>query len=138
MARPSKYTPEIAKKICERLSHGESLRRICLDEDIPTYQTFYNWCHADEALFEQYMHAKERSATADADRIDRLAEEVVDKEVDPQVGKVAFEMIKWSAAVKRPKQFGDYKRTESTHTVKEMRELSKDELREIIATESGK
>ena len=41
--RPSKYTPEIANEIVERLSNGEPLAQICRDERMPGYRTVYDW-----------------------------------------------------------------------------------------------
>ena len=48
--RPSKYTVEIATKICEQLSEGIPLREICRQEGYPAWQTVYDWMHRDEAL----------------------------------------------------------------------------------------
>jgi len=47
--RPSKYTPELAAEICERLSKGEPLAQICRDEHMPGVQTVADWklVHAD-------------------------------------------------------------------------------------------
>lgn len=33
--RPTKYTPELAERICERLSGGEPLTRICAEAGMP-------------------------------------------------------------------------------------------------------
>lgn len=43
MARPSLYTPEIVKEICDRLSTGEPLEQICRDPHMPNADTIHNW-----------------------------------------------------------------------------------------------
>ena len=46
--RPSKYTPEIAKEIVERLSEGTPLWEICRDEHMPHWRTIYDWMYKDD------------------------------------------------------------------------------------------
>jgi hypothetical protein len=48
--RPSRYSPEIAKEMCERLANGEPLRQICRDEHMPSWQTVYDWMWKDDVL----------------------------------------------------------------------------------------
>ena len=57
--RPSKYTPEIAKQICEQLSDGIPLREICKQEGFPAWQTVYDWMYRDEGLSRAIAHARD-------------------------------------------------------------------------------
>lgn len=41
--RPSSFTQEIADQICERLSTGEPLAKICTDDEMPGYSTVRRW-----------------------------------------------------------------------------------------------
>ena len=50
IGRPSKYTPELAAEMCERLSNGEPLRQICRDDHMPFWTRIYDWMGKDEAL----------------------------------------------------------------------------------------
>lgn len=43
MARPTLYTPEIVKEICDRLCTGEPLEQICRDDKMPDAQTIHRW-----------------------------------------------------------------------------------------------
>lgn len=43
MAEQSKYTPELAEELCDRLSRGETLEDICRDPKMPTSRTVNNW-----------------------------------------------------------------------------------------------
>jgi hypothetical protein len=48
--RPSKYTPEVAAEIAQRLSMGEPLRKICRDDYMPHWTVVYDWLAKDEDL----------------------------------------------------------------------------------------
>ena len=48
IGRPSKYTPEIAQEIVERLSEGTPLWEICRDEHMPHWRTIYDWMYKDD------------------------------------------------------------------------------------------
>ena len=50
IGRPSKYTPEIAKQMCEMLAEGIPLREICRQEGFPEWRTVYDWMYRDDAL----------------------------------------------------------------------------------------
>lgn len=56
--RPTKYTLKTADEICRRLMGGESLRTICLDEDMPHRDTVFNWINAHPKFFDQYSRAR--------------------------------------------------------------------------------
>jgi hypothetical protein len=64
MARPSIYTKALGKKICIRLSSGESLRSICRDDGMPKADTVYSWLlDPEKKLFsEQYARARASQA----------------------------------------------------------------------------
>jgi hypothetical protein len=58
--RPTLYTEEVGKKICARLSEGESLRSICKDESMPHESTVRGWAIAPEhPIFTHYRAARE-------------------------------------------------------------------------------
>ena len=41
--RPTDYTLELATLICERMVEGETLRKICADDDMPHRSTVFRW-----------------------------------------------------------------------------------------------
>jgi DNA-binding ferritin-like protein len=61
----------------------------------------------DEEFRKQYTRAKEESGDADQDKLDEIAERVLDGSLDPQAARVAADIIKWSASKKKPKKYGD-------------------------------
>jgi len=60
IGRPTKYTPEIARTICEMLSEGIPLRQICRDnEGFPAWRTVHDWMGRDEALSASIARARD-------------------------------------------------------------------------------
>ena len=73
MGRPSNYTDEIADEICERMSEGESLLRICKDAHMPARRTVNGWLMDDS--FPIFSH---NYGIAQAKREEVLFEEIVE------------------------------------------------------------
>ena len=67
--RPSKYTPELAAEMCERLSAGEPLRQICRDDHMPHWTQVYEWKARDEELSLRVAHAREAGYDAIAEEL---------------------------------------------------------------------
>jgi hypothetical protein len=79
IGRPSKYTPEIAAEICERLGRGETMRQICRDEHMPHWTQVYEWLARDDSLSLRVAHAREAG-------YDALAEEALEIADTPRLG----------------------------------------------------
>lgn len=65
--RPSKYTPEIAQEICDRISRGEPLLQICKDDRVPERRTVYDWLERIDGLSAQFARAREAGCDAMAE-----------------------------------------------------------------------
>ena len=65
--RPSKYTPELAAEIFERIGRGEPLLQICNDERMPERRTVYDWLARDDSLSAQFARAREEGCDAMAE-----------------------------------------------------------------------
>jgi hypothetical protein len=136
MGRPSDFTPEIANAICERLIEGESLRKICLSDDMPSASTVCRWLSQREEFREQYAHARDAQADTLADEILDIADDgtndwMSDKEAEEgftyngdavQRSKLRIESRKWLAAKMAPKRYGE--RIMQEHSVAVPEELS--------------
>jgi hypothetical protein len=57
--RPSKYTDELAKEICDRLSLGEPLAQICRDDHMPAVATVSDWKQAHANFSVGFARARE-------------------------------------------------------------------------------
>lgn len=85
MGRPSKYTPELASEICERLSNGEPLRQICRDEHMPSWVAIYDWMAKDDGLGDKGAGLSLAIARAREVGQDAIAEQIwLDMHTEPE------------------------------------------------------
>lgn len=129
MGRPSEFRQETADAICERLAEGESLRSICLDEEMPASSTVFKWLAANEAFAEQYGRAREAQADTLFDEILDIADDgsndwMVQNTKDGEAlgwrengealrrSALRVDARKWMAGKLRPKKYGDKVMTE--------------------------
>ncbi len=103
IGRPSDFTQEIADAICEKIADGQSLRSICLAEDMPNKATVFRWL-ANPAFHDQYAHARETQADSLADDITDIAD---DDKLEPNDKRVRIDARKWLAGKMRPKKYGE-------------------------------
>ncbi len=119
MARPSAYTKSLATIICNRLADGESLRKICLSENMPSKTSVFRWLENNKEFRAQYARAREIQADALFDECLDIADEVcndiqIDKDGNErtdneaiQRSKLRIDTRKWIAGKLRPKVYGD-------------------------------
>ena len=131
IGRPSIYTEELAHEICVRLGLGESLRKICLDERIPSMATVMTWLTKKPEFLEQYTRAREIQAETQFDELIDIVDQppelshITDKngelvEVKFDSSYVAWMKLrvdtrKWTAARMAPKKYGEQKTPEVTN-----------------------
>ncbi len=84
--RPTLYTPELETLICDRIAAGESLSKVCRDEEMPHRDTVYNWLGQNKAFSDRYARAVE-------DRAETLAEEILTI-ADDDTGDYGFKETK--------------------------------------------
>lgn len=132
VGRPSTYRPETTLAICQRLATGESLRKICRDDDMPDMSTVIKWLSEHEEFSYQYARAREIQA-------DTLADEILDIADTPLLGvttkikedgatettegdmlqhrRLQVDARKWYASKLAPKKYGDKVQQEVSATV---------------------
>lgn len=104
--RPSKYTDEIAKEICHRLSEGQLLIQIVRLNHMPDYSTVMNWVLSNDEFFDMYARARQTQA-------DRLAEQCIEMADEARDGdssaaqRLKVDTRKWYTAKIRPRFYGD-------------------------------
>lgn len=103
VGRPSLYSPELADKICDQLSDGISLRKICEADDMPAKITVLMWLRTNEEFLNQYTRARTEQADSLADEITDIA----DTETDANKARVRIDARKWVASKLKPKVYGD-------------------------------
>jgi hypothetical protein len=126
--RPTIYSPELAASICERLVDGESLRRICFDQNMPGKTTVMRWLAKFAKFRDQYARAREAQADALFDECLEIADDtsrdfktketedgtaiqVVDHEHISR-SKLKVETRKWMVGKLAPKKYGEHQQIE--------------------------
>ncbi|WP_423169688.1 terminase small subunit protein [Stenotrophomonas maltophilia] len=123
MARPSKFTPNLADAICELLVDGKSLRTICSTAKMPSRSTVIRWLAENEIFRNQYARARELQADTLAEEILDIADKAVLGErlkkdgkgqvLERQTGdmversKLMIDARKWYAGKLQPKKYGE-------------------------------
>ncbi len=130
MARPSDYTPELAIEICKRLATGQSLRHICLADEMPAATTVHQWVLEDKGadkegkggFSNQYARARAIQAENMFDEILEISDDgsndymtitkgdvqynVEDHEVTNR-SRLRVDSRKWYLSKVLPKKYGD-------------------------------
>jgi hypothetical protein len=120
--RPSRYSEEMARDICERISLGESLRMISRDAEMPALSVMTVWISKYPEFQVQYARAREAQADALFDEILEIADDGRnDYMLKVEGGKEAYlengealrrsqmriDARKWMAGKLRPKKYGE-------------------------------
>jgi hypothetical protein len=128
MGRPSIYSDELANDICTRLGLGQSLRRICLDEDMPSLRSVMGWLTTKPDFLQQYTRAREIQAETQFDELIDIVDqppelahvvgkdgELIEVKFDSsyvQWMKLRVDTRKWTAARMAPKKYAEYRAPE--------------------------
>ena len=119
MSQVSSFTQEMADIICERIAKGESLRKICLDDNMPAHSTILKWLRDIDGFSSQYARAREDQAEFYLDEIiaisdessqDKIANEDGTERTDSEAiqrSKLRVDTRKWAMAKLAPKKYGD-------------------------------
>ena len=76
----SKYTDDIADRICDLVSNGVNLRRVCRMEGMPAWRTVYDWVVARPDFAARLARARDMG-------YDALAEEALEISNTPVMGQ---------------------------------------------------
>ena len=76
----SKYTEELADQICDLVSNGVNLRKVCRMEGMPSWRTIYNWVVEHPDFASRLARARELG-------YDALAEEALEISNTPHLGQ---------------------------------------------------
>lgn len=124
--RPTSFTPELGDLICKRIAAGESLRKVCKEEEFPVTSTVMLWVLKGARGEEPYVGFSEQYATCLDMRTDYMAEEILDISDDDsldigfnddgkpfvkgeniQRARLRVDTRKWIMARMAPKKYGD-------------------------------
>lgn len=99
----TQYSPEVAHDICVRVANGETIQQIATHYSV-SVGTIINWSTKDENV-EQYTRAREAAADLFESKIITRAEKVTSETA--AADRVAIDALKWVAARRAPKKYGD-------------------------------
>ena len=115
--RPTIFSIKLGDKICQRLSEGETLRKICKDKKMPSQSTVYYWLLDEDKkkFLELYIRARESQGEVFFDLIDELSAQSVkdirgdDKSDSARVNarKLQVDTLKWRLARMSPHKYGE-------------------------------
>lgn len=107
--RPSSYTEETGKRICEFLINGNAITPEKLQEEgLPSVTTIFRWLMKHEGFRKDYAHAREIQAHIYADQTITIA----DTATDAAIARVQIDARKWHASHTNPKVWGDTQRVD--------------------------
>ena len=72
---PVQYSEEVAQYILLKIAEGMSLRKACMEEGMPSVNSFLSWTRNNETLAAQYAHACILKAQVWADEIMDIADD---------------------------------------------------------------
>lgn len=102
--RPSTYTEEMANRICDKLTEGVSLRKMCMEDGFPVASTVYVWLDRFPEFAERYARARE---AATEDMLEDILQIADDDKIDPNDKRVRIDTRKWVMGRLKPKKYGD-------------------------------
>lgn len=104
MGRPSTYTEDMADLICEKITEGMSLRKICMLEGFPKSSAVYVWLDRHPDFADKYARARE---AATEDMLEEILEIADNTELDAQDKRVRIDTRKWAMGKLKPKKYGE-------------------------------
>ena len=145
--RPTIYSEALGKRIFEELCRGDSLRTVCLADDMPCRAIVFRWLSdPDHPFVDQYTRAREIQAEVMVDDIIDIADDSrndwIDKKVaggeirvvDPeslQRTKIRLDARKWAAGKIKPKKYGP--RTQTDVSISPLEAMTDDQLQTKLA-----
>ena len=115
MGRPTDYTPELALEICDQLTKGLSLRKICESPHMPDKSTVLRWAIKNDEFRDQYAQARRVRSDSKFDDLEELAATATPETV--QVVKLQIDTLKWVLSKELPKKYGDKLETENNDKI---------------------
>ncbi len=150
--RPTDYTQELASEICSRLATGDSMRKVCQADDMPSRKSIFLWLAKFPEFSDQYAKAKEEAAEALAEEMFDIADdgqndwmEQLDRDGEVtgykvngetiQRSKLRVDVRKWYLSKIKPKKYGEKIQQELTLKTK-IEDMTDEELDAFIASKS--
>ncbi len=108
-ARVAVYTLRMADKICEFIALGQTIKQALINAGplAPTLNLFWKWLEEHGEFRERYDRARLMQADIHADTMLEMASDAITEPNKASAYKVASDILKWQAAMRNPKLYGD-------------------------------
>ena len=104
--RPSLYTPELARIICNRLAEPESLKAICRDPGMPSESAVLRWVTRSPEFRRQYDLARDFGRQMAAEEVLEIADSVFPNAEAVALARRLIDAKKWHLGRMAPKRRG--------------------------------
>lgn len=105
--RRAHYTTRIAKRLCEHIALGDTLKKALEKEPLgPTVIQFWRWLDEYPEFQQMYERALLLQAQLLGDVIMDMAQSVLRQPKFAPAFKVASDILRWQAEIKNPARFG--------------------------------
>lgn len=116
--RRAKYNTRIAKRICEQIALGATLKQALEKEPMgPAIPTFWRWLDEYPEFREMYERARVLQADLISDTIMTMAENVLRQPKFAAAYKVAVDILRWQAEIRNPARYGSKVTVEHKQTL---------------------
>ncbi len=99
----------MADKICEFIALGQTIKQALINAGplAPTLNLFWKWLEEHGEFRERYDRARLMQADIHADTMLEMASDAITEPNKASAYKVASDILKWQAAMRNPKLYGD-------------------------------
>lgn len=133
LGRPSEYTTETGKTVCELIIEGLSVREIAERDDMPSEKTIWTWISKYPEFLQGYTRAKETQADRFAEDIIEISDNGTNDWMDRRIeegtivrtadhehinrSRLRVDARKWLMAKMAPKKYGEKVAVDHSGTV---------------------
>jgi hypothetical protein len=124
------FDQDIADQILEAIAGGVGLITFleANKETMPSYPTIRKWLREMPEFLSDYARAREDQGDYDSDLIRECFLKVIAGELEPNAARSAMDGLKWNAARRQPKKYGDKVEIATTGTMQVSHTLTIDHL----------
>lgn len=124
------FDQDIADQILEAIAGGVGLINFleANKETMPSYPTVRRWLREEPEFLSDYARAREDQGDYDSDLIRECFLKVIAGKLDPNAARSAMDGLKWNAARRQPKKYGDKVEIATTGTMHVSHTLTIDHL----------
>lgn len=133
--RPTNYSLDIAKEICELVSLGGDVVKILKEDDrFPSFPTWCKWKRENDELLKLYVNSVQDKSDIELNELNEIQQELRQGTLTPAQANVLIQTIKWKLAKFYPKMYGDKSEVDhksSDGTMTPILKITKEEAKQI-------